>query len=230
MAFSFFFCTFSILFFSPALSAPGNGLTDRLTGTKVSSSTATKFEGKRPIMRRSLRSLPIHQEPSPALRHSIRSPSMNPRSLSVSPPHEYTARHQQGNRVGSCDITSIACGASVSSSTVIAPRACVVGSPAEDEGAAVDKHNPHQIKEIKVIISIFRSSLSRKINGVVIDDKQICVRQALRGLDHRPTSVMMAEIGLDPHGKWRNLKLEALSKELLSFRYISQRLLCRRSF
>jgi hypothetical protein len=65
---------------------------------------------------------------------------------------------------------------------------------------------------------------------VVIDDKQICVRQARRGLDHRPTSVMMAEIGLDPHGKWRNLKLEALSKEPLSFHYVSQRLFCRRSF
>ena len=26
---------------------------------------------------------------------------MKPRSLSVSPPQEYTARHQQGNRVGS---------------------------------------------------------------------------------------------------------------------------------
>jgi hypothetical protein len=89
---------------------------------------------------------------------------------------------------------------------------------------------PHQNTEIKAIISVCRSSLSRKINSVVIDDKQICVRQARRGLDHRPTSVMMAEIGLDPHGKWRNLKLEALSKEPLSFHYVSQRLFCRRSF
>src|SRR4051794_21743838 len=60
----------------------------------------TKFEGKRPIMRLSRLSLPIHHDPSPALRHSIKSPSTKPRSRSVSPPHEYTARHQHGNRVG----------------------------------------------------------------------------------------------------------------------------------
>lgn len=30
----------------------------------------------------------------------MRSPSTNPKSLFDSPPHEYVARHQQGNRVG----------------------------------------------------------------------------------------------------------------------------------
>ena len=78
----------------------GKGLGARLVGWKLSSSTMTKFDGNKPIMRRSRRSLPIHHDPSPALRHSMRSPSMKPRSLSVSPPHEYTARHQHGNRVG----------------------------------------------------------------------------------------------------------------------------------
>jgi hypothetical protein len=80
--------------------SPGMGLVARLVGRKLSSRTMTKFEGKRPIMRLSRLSLPIHHDPSPALRHSIRSPSTKPRSRSVSPPHEYTARHQQGNRVG----------------------------------------------------------------------------------------------------------------------------------
>jgi hypothetical protein len=77
------------------------GLIERRMGTKSSPRTATKLEGNRPIILLSLCSLPIHHEPSPALRHSIRSPSINPRSRSVSPPHEYTARHQQGNFVGS---------------------------------------------------------------------------------------------------------------------------------
>jgi hypothetical protein len=78
------------------------GLIDRLTGTKFSSNTWTKFEGNNPTMRRSLRSRPIHHWPSPAFRHSIKSPSTNPKSRLLSPPHEYTARHQHGNRVGSC--------------------------------------------------------------------------------------------------------------------------------
>jgi hypothetical protein len=81
------------------------GLAARLVGRKVSSRTMTKFEGKRPIMRLSRLSLPIHHDPSPALRHSMRSPSIKPRSLSVSPPQEYTARHQQGNRVGNSGAT-----------------------------------------------------------------------------------------------------------------------------
>ena len=80
--------------------SPGIGLVARLVGWKLSSRTMTKFEGKRPIMRLSRLSLPIHHDPSPALRHSIRSPSTKPRSRSVSPPHEYTARHQHGNCVG----------------------------------------------------------------------------------------------------------------------------------
>lgn len=52
------------------------------------------------MARLSLRKRPIHQDPSPAFRHSMRSPSTNPRSLFDSPPQEYVARHQQGNRVG----------------------------------------------------------------------------------------------------------------------------------
>lgn len=78
----------------------GIGLDARLTGWKLSSSTLTKFDGKSPTARLSLRKRPVHHEPSPALRHSIRSPSTNPRSLFDSPPHEYVALHQQGNRVG----------------------------------------------------------------------------------------------------------------------------------
>lgn len=97
----------------------GIGLEALLAGRKLSSRTSTKFEGNSPIIRLSRRSLPIHHDPSPALRHSIRSPSTNPRSrldcVSVSilnhrrldvngsrtsPPQLYTARHQHGNRVG----------------------------------------------------------------------------------------------------------------------------------
>jgi hypothetical protein len=58
----------------------GIGLDTRLAGRKLSSRTSTKFDGNRPIMRLSRLSRPIHHEPSPALRHSIRSPSTNPRS------------------------------------------------------------------------------------------------------------------------------------------------------
>jgi hypothetical protein len=58
----------------------GIGLEARLAGRKLSSSTWTKFEGNRPIIRLSRRNLPIHHDPSPAFKHSIRSPSMNPRS------------------------------------------------------------------------------------------------------------------------------------------------------
>jgi hypothetical protein len=50
-------------------------------GWNFSSRTWTKLEGNRPTMRRSRLSRPIHQDPSPALRHSIRSPSMKPRSF-----------------------------------------------------------------------------------------------------------------------------------------------------
>lgn len=56
------------------------GLVVLLTGRKSSGSTSTKFEGNRPTILLSRRSLPIHHEPSPALRHSINSPSMKPRS------------------------------------------------------------------------------------------------------------------------------------------------------
>jgi len=96
----------------------GIGLEDLLVGRKLSSRTSTKLEGNNPIDRLSLHSLPIHHDPSPALRHSIRSPSTNPRSrldyftVSIlrvlefqmqshtSPPKLYTARTQQGNREG----------------------------------------------------------------------------------------------------------------------------------
>ena len=96
----------------------GIGLEALLAGRKLSSRTSTKFDGNNPIIRLSLRSLPIHHDPSPALRHSIKSPSTNPRSrldcilISIgylqalqpaqhtSPPQLYTARHQHGNRVG----------------------------------------------------------------------------------------------------------------------------------
>lgn len=76
------------------------GLADRVTGRKSSGNTSTKLDGKTPtvLLRRNL---PVHHEPSPAFRHSIRSPSMNPRSRFDSPPQEYTALHQHGNRVGS---------------------------------------------------------------------------------------------------------------------------------
>jgi hypothetical protein len=50
-------------------------------GWNFSSRTWTKLEGKSPTMRRSRLRRPIHHDPSPALRHSIRSPSMNPRSF-----------------------------------------------------------------------------------------------------------------------------------------------------
>ena len=52
-------------------------------GWNFSSSTWTKLDGKRPTMRLSRRRRPIHHDPSPAFRHSIRSPSMNPRSFLV---------------------------------------------------------------------------------------------------------------------------------------------------
>jgi hypothetical protein len=59
------------------------GLALRLHGWKSSGSSSTKLEGKRPTMRLSRFRRPIHHEPSPALRHSIRSPSMKPRSRFV---------------------------------------------------------------------------------------------------------------------------------------------------
>ena len=69
-------------------------------GWKDSSKTFTKLLGNNPTALGSLRSLPIHHSPSPAFKASIRSPSMNPRSFFVSPPHEYVARHQHGNLGG----------------------------------------------------------------------------------------------------------------------------------
>lgn len=69
-------------------------------GWKPSSSTLTKFDGNIPIALGSRRSRPIHQRPSPAFSASIRSPSTKPRSRFVSPPHEYVALTQQGNRAG----------------------------------------------------------------------------------------------------------------------------------
>jgi hypothetical protein len=69
-------------------------------GWKPSSRTLTKFEGNIPIALGSRRSRPIHQRPSPAFSASIRSPSTKPRSRFVSPPQEYVALTQQGNRAG----------------------------------------------------------------------------------------------------------------------------------
>lgn len=79
-----------------------NGLTDRLHGTKFSSKTLTKFDGNTPTILLSRCNLPVHHDPSPALRHSIKSPSINPKSRFVSPPQEYTALHQHGNFEGNC--------------------------------------------------------------------------------------------------------------------------------
>lgn len=78
------------------------GLVSRLTGTKSSLKSSTKLDGNSPTARLSRRNRPIHHCPSPAFKHSIKSPSTNPRSFVDSPPQEYIARHQHGNRVGSC--------------------------------------------------------------------------------------------------------------------------------
>ena len=56
------------------------GLADLVVGLKSAGISSTKLEGKTPIALLSRHSLPVHHEPSPALRHSIRSPSMKPRS------------------------------------------------------------------------------------------------------------------------------------------------------
>jgi hypothetical protein len=69
----------------------GRGLALRLAlgkGWNVSGRTSTKFEGNRPTMRLSRLKRPIHHEPSPALRHSMRSPSINPRSRFVCDCHD----------------------------------------------------------------------------------------------------------------------------------------------
>lgn len=58
----------------------GIGLETLLAGRKLSSSTCTKFDGNNPTILLSRRNLPIHHDPSPAFRHSIKSPSTNPRS------------------------------------------------------------------------------------------------------------------------------------------------------
>lgn len=55
------------------------GLIDLLMGRKSSGSTSTKLEGKTPTVLFRL-NLPVHHDPSPAFRHSIKSPSINPRS------------------------------------------------------------------------------------------------------------------------------------------------------
>ena len=49
----------------------GRGLAVRVEGIESWSRTLTKFEGNCPTMRRSLLSLPVHQEPSPAFKHSM---------------------------------------------------------------------------------------------------------------------------------------------------------------
>ena len=64
------------------------GLVSRLIGTKSSLMSSTKLDWNSPTARLSRRNRPIHHCPSPAFRHSIRSPSTNPKSRVVSPPHE----------------------------------------------------------------------------------------------------------------------------------------------
>lgn len=64
----------------------GIGLEALLAGRKLSSRTSTKLEGNMPIMRLSRRNRPVHHDPSPAFKHSIKSPSMKPRSRLDSPP------------------------------------------------------------------------------------------------------------------------------------------------
>lgn len=64
------------------------GLVSRLTGTKSSLKSSTKLDGNSPTARLSRRNRPIHHCPSPAFKHSIKSPSTNPKSRVVSPPQE----------------------------------------------------------------------------------------------------------------------------------------------
>lgn len=52
-------------------------------GHRLSSRSSTKLEGNKPTACLLRFSRPIHQAPSPALRHSIKSPSINPRSRLV---------------------------------------------------------------------------------------------------------------------------------------------------
>ena len=66
----------------------GIGLAALLAGMKDSSRTCTKFDGNSPMARLSRRSRPIHHEPSPAFKHSMRSPSTKPKSFFDSPPKE----------------------------------------------------------------------------------------------------------------------------------------------
>lgn len=49
----------------------GSGLALRVAGWKVVSRTLTKLEGNLPTIRGSRFKRPVHQEPSPAFRHSI---------------------------------------------------------------------------------------------------------------------------------------------------------------
>lgn len=68
------------MFFGLGVLLFGSGLVDLLIGLKLSGKTSTKLEGKSPIILLSRHNRPVHHDPSPAFRHSIRSPSMNPKS------------------------------------------------------------------------------------------------------------------------------------------------------
>src|SRR3569833_1170837 len=59
----------------------GRGLTDLLVGRKYSGRSLTKLEGDCPTTLRSRYRRPTHHRPSPAFKHSIRSPSNKPRSV-----------------------------------------------------------------------------------------------------------------------------------------------------
>ena len=77
----------------------GNGLDARFMGRKLAGSICTKFDGNTPtcLLRYNL---PVHHCPSPAFNASIKSPSINPKSLFDSPLKEYIAFVHTGNRVG----------------------------------------------------------------------------------------------------------------------------------
>jgi hypothetical protein len=63
----------------------GNGELPPGIGDQPSGRSFTKLLGNNPTILLSLLSLPIHHDPSPAFRHSMRSPSMKPRSRFVCP-------------------------------------------------------------------------------------------------------------------------------------------------
>lgn len=81
-----FACSSALFCLDIMLPGPLMGLPLRLHGWKSSLRSSTKFDGNSPTMRLSRFNRPIHHDPSPALRTSIRSPSIKPRSRFVCPP------------------------------------------------------------------------------------------------------------------------------------------------